>query len=439
MTAPVTGDILALALKHAQQAEVYRVSRRETPVSFEANRLKMLETKESSGVALRLIKNGRVGFSATNDPEDVGGLVERAVEIAEFGAEAKFELPAAHSYADVKAYDERTDAVSIEEMVQTGQGMIDELRKENGELLVDAGVTRTLSSVEIANSRGAAASYKRTAYAMALHGQLIRGTDMLFVGDWAASSSPDLDPKAMTAKVVRQLRQAEQTVPAPTGDVPVVFSPRGVASSMVGPLTTALNGRTKVQGASALEGKIGAQVLDERFSMWDDPTVDLRPGSSMVDDEGLPTRKMMLIAAGVPQGFMYDLQTAGQDGAESTGSASRGLATLPAPSTSVLFIAPGDTPYDAIIAGVDDGLLVESLLGAGQGNTLGGDFGGNVLLGYRIQKGKVTGRVKDTMITGNVYTALNRIVAMDAAAEWVGGSFSTPAICCQGVTLSSKG
>ena len=85
--------ILERAPKSCQQAEVFRLRRRETPVSFEANRLKMLETKESSGTALRVVKDGRIGFSATNNPDDVDGLVDRAVELAEFGAEARFSLP----------------------------------------------------------------------------------------------------------------------------------------------------------------------------------------------------------------------------------------------------------------------------------------------------------------------------------------------------------
>ena len=431
-------SVLSRAMKRAEQAEVFRVSRTETPVSFEANRLKMLETKESSGMALRVVKDGRIGLSASNDPDDVDGLIERAMEVAEFGAEAKFQLPGACSYANVRMYDPATEAVPIEQMVETGQRMIDDLRKHNQELVCEAGVTKYLSSIEILNSNGGSASYKRTSYAMALHGTLIRGTDMLFVGDWRSSSSPDIDAAAITAKTIRQLELAMETAPAPSGQVPVLFTPKAVASAFLGPLTTALNGRTFVQGASPLEGKLGEQILDQRFSLWDDPTVDLRPGSSMVDDEGVPTRRMDLFRNGVPQAFFYDLQTAGQAGAETTGSASRSLGSLPAPSTSVLFVAPGDAAFADLVADIEDGLLVESLLGAGQGNVLGGDFGGNVLLGYRIQNGEITGRVKDTMIAGNVYDALNKIIGIGSEAEWVGGSLSAPHICCRGVTVSAK-
>ncbi len=431
-------DVLEAARKQADQAEVYRVWRRETPVSFEANRLKLLETKESSGVALRLVKGGRIGFSATNDPDDSEGLVARAVELSEFGAEARFDLPGATEYPNVRLYDETAERVTIEEMVETGQGMIDALRATNGGLDCEAGVTKSETRVEIANSHGAHASYRRSGYAMALHGTLIRGTDMLFVGDWASSTGVDIDPARITARVVKQLEMARDTVPAPSGKTTVLFSPRGVASALLSPLTVALNGRTVVQGASPLQGKLGQRLFDERFSLWDDPTLDLRPASRIVDDEGVPARRTTLIDAGSPVTFLYDLQTAGQAGAETTGSASRALSSLPSPSTSLLVVGEGDTPYDDILAGIDDGLLVEQLLGAGQGNVLGGEFGGNVLLGYRIEKGRITGRVKDTMISGNVYEALNNVVGIASDPEWVGGGLLTPGICCSGVTASSK-
>ena len=42
------------------------------------------------------------------------------------------------------------------------------------------------------------------------------------------------------------------------------------------------------------------------------------------------------------------------------------------------------------------------------------------------------------MISGNVYEALKDIACLGGEPEWVGGSLSTPPICCDGVTVSSK-
>ena len=59
--------ILELAKKVADEAEVFLVTLEETPVGFEANRLKMLETRESTSVSLRIIKGGRIGFATTTN------------------------------------------------------------------------------------------------------------------------------------------------------------------------------------------------------------------------------------------------------------------------------------------------------------------------------------------------------------------------------------
>ncbi len=432
-------EVLQLARKKAEQAEVYSVTFSETPASFEANRLKMLQTRQTWGIALRIVRNGRIGFSATNDPNDKKGLVDRAVEISQFGAEAKFQLPGRASYPEVNVYDPDVERVEIEKMVEMGQSMIDTVRAFNSDVLCEAGVTRGVGVQVVMNSNGGSATYKKSVFSLGVDGTLIRGTDMLFVGESKSWCKPVFDMKHITDTVIKQLELAKDTVAAPSGEVPVVFTPHGVANAMVHPLSLALNGKTVLQGASPLAGKLGQKVFDERFSVLDDSTIELCPGSRMCDDEGVPSEKIALIKNGVLGSFLYDLQTAGLAGARSTGSAARGLGSLPSPSLGVMVIGTGDARYDDMIADIKEGLVVEQLLGAGQGNVLGGEMGGNVLLGYKIENGRIVGRVKDTVISGNIYQALNKVIAIGKEAQWVGGSMLTPAICCKGITVASKG
>ena len=46
-------------------------------------------------------------------------------------------------------------------------------------------------------------------------------------------------------------------------------------------------------------------------------------------------------------------------------------------------------------------------------NVLAGDFSVNIELGYLIEKGKVVGRVKDAMISGNAWELLKDIGPME--------------------------
>ncbi len=86
-------QILARAKKVAAEAEVFQVSSEETQVRFEANRLKQLQTSQSTSVALRIIKDGRIGYATTTGTGDGQELVKNAVETAAFGTEARFQLP----------------------------------------------------------------------------------------------------------------------------------------------------------------------------------------------------------------------------------------------------------------------------------------------------------------------------------------------------------
>jgi PmbA protein len=91
-----------------------------------------------------------------------------------------------------------------------------------------------------------------------------------------------------------------------------------------------------------------------------------------------------------------------------------------------------------MVRGIKEGLIVEELMGAGQGNVMGGDFSGNVLLGYKIENGEIVGRVKDTIVAGNVHEALRNVLAIGSEARWVGGSVFTPPLLFERLAVSSK-
>ena len=100
--------VLDRALRAARECEVYGVTQTDTSMSFEANRLKMVDTRETSGLALRLVKDGRIGFSSTTNLAEEEALVERAHEMAPFGAEALMELPSVtRTIRHVDVYDSR--------------------------------------------------------------------------------------------------------------------------------------------------------------------------------------------------------------------------------------------------------------------------------------------------------------------------------------------
>lgn len=431
--------ILDLAKRSAEQAEVFAVSSEETPVRFEANHLKQLSTRQTQGVALRLIKNGRIGFAASTAPDDVEGLVGMALDVAAFSAEARFSFPPRASYPDVAVYDEAALAVSTDAMAQLGQSLIDRIRMDAPDLLCEGGVRRSVQRVRLVNSAGADAGYRRTSFGLHVEGTLVRGTDMLFVGDGDVSCHPITSTDDITRNVLQQLAWARETAsPCTTGRLPVIFTPDGFASAFSAPLESAFSGRSVYLGSSPIGHRRGERVYDERITITDDATMAFRPSSRIVDDEGVPSRPLPLVERGVIAGFLYDLQTAGLAGVESTGHGERSLATQPGVSSSTVVVTEGDTTFDAMVRGIDEGVVVEALMGATQGNVEGGDFSGNVLLGYKIERGKIVGRVKNTMVAGNAHQALASVMAVGSGGRWVSGSLYVPPIAFTGLSVSAN-
>ncbi|MBM3131578.1 MAG: TldD/PmbA family protein, partial [Chloroflexi bacterium] len=281
-------------------------------------------------------------------------------------------------------------------------------------------------------------SYRKSVFSISVEGVLVRGTDMLFVGDFESSCHPVAAIDFVARSTLEQLERAREIAPSPTGKMPVIFTPIGVASALLSPLGIAFNGKTVLRGASPLGHLKGERVFAPEFSMWDDGTIDFCPAASICDDEGVPTQRTPLVEDGVVMNFLYDLQTAGEAGTRSTGSASRSVGSLPAPSMTALIIGEGKSSFADMLAGIKEGLVVEQLMGATQGNILGGDFSGNVLLGYKVESGRIVGRVKNTMVSGNVYELLKGGFVIGSDSRWLGGSLRTPSIYCPSVAVAAK-
>lgn len=430
--------ILETALRSVSDAEVFYAASSSVPARFEANAVKGVDANDSAGAALRVIKDGRVGFSSSSNLADPQALVDAALETAPFGAEAKFAFPPAESFPDVSPYDPSAGETTLEEMVALGERVVAEIRAYSSDVQVEGGVGKSDSVIAIVNSAGGGAAYRRSRFQIGFEGTVIRGEDMLFTVESKSDVAAITDPSPVAASIIRQLEWAQETAAAETKTMPVILMPTAVRSVILAPLLAGLNGRSVLRGTSPLIGRLGERVVDERFTLVNDPAASGAPNARPIDDEGVASRRFPLIDRGAASAFFYDLQTAGMAGVESTGSGERGLGSLPEPGTSVLLVEEGGVSLDDLIAGMDEALIVERLLGAGQGNLLGGDFNANVLLGYKAERGKVAGRVKNTMISGNVYRALSDLIAVGGEGRWVGGGLYAPPIAVGGIAVASK-
>ena len=426
----IVNQLIEKAMKKAQGAQVSLGQSESINVSFENDKLKSIKSSQSTGMSVKVIVDGKVGSSHTTDINDVDGVVVRALEAAEFGSPAHFEFPSPQEGTDVKIYDNAVLPVTKGEMVHIGEEMMALVKEYNSDILLDAGASKSVGKGQFANSAGVEYTNESTSFSVGIGGQWIRGTDILLAGHGFGWRKREIDHAEISQKAIELFRMAENVASIESGDMPVIFTPEGMNVLLLA-LELGFNGKNVFLGSSPLAGKLGQKIADKRFSITDNPLIDYASASGKYDGEGVPHRITPLIEEGVARNFLFDLDTAGRANTKTTGN---GVGC----GTTNLVIKEGDTPYEEMVRNTEEGLLIHSVMGLGQGNPISGEFSVNVQLGYKIENGEIVGRVKDVMLAGNTYDALENIAAIGDKAEWVGSSLLTPPIQIGKLSIVAK-
>ncbi len=429
--------ILELAAGAFDAAEVFEETGETVSVGFQDNRLKEVHTEQRHGIGLRVIHGGRIGFASTTDLRDPARLIEMAAASALYGDEAKFAFPGKPAHlSECRMFDERVPAVTAEQMVEMGREGLEMSRSAEDGYLYEAGLYRGVNTVRILNTSGLDYEFGGTGMSASVDVQEVRDDGLLSVYDYTSWGQPIEGVADLTREVLEKMRQASVIAPAKVEAMPMVFTRKALGNLFM-PIAVALNGKNVHKGSSALKGKIGERVLDERLTVVDDPAIDFAPASCPIDGEGTPTRKQAIFENGVLKTYLADLQTAALLGIAPTGHGFRSYASRPGPSDTNTVLSAGQTSYADMVAGMKRGLVVDQTLGSGQSNVLAGEFSVNVALGFLVEDGRIVGRVKDCMVAGNVYEILKKVEAIGSERQWYGSSY-TPPIMVGGLKLAAQ-
>ena len=416
----------------------------QTSVAFESGRLKAAGITEEAGLNLRVLSGGRMGVAGTTAAApDPKALVTRARASAELGesVELVFPNPDSQRLPAIATHFDRTANASLDDLIRMGRRLVERLDGEGRQINVV--VEREVAETAVGNLAGARGSYRSTGIAVTADLTRIAGDDVLMVYDQyvGADLPSDADLDALVRSIEMRLQPALTVVTPPEGALPVVFTPAGLSAVLL-PLEQALSGKTVLQGSSPLAGKVGEQLFDARFSIVDDPLTAGRPSSRPIDDECVASRSTSLIANGAVGSFVYDLETAARARTQSTGNGRRGFFGKPHIGYTNIIIGKqngGGAPRlgGGLLEGIKDGLIVDDLIGVGQGNVIGGAFSHPVALAYRVQNGQVTGRVKDAAVAGNSYELLKSIGGFGSDGRWIGSRWSS-SVLLEGVSVARR-
>lgn len=427
-------EIIKNLLSRNIQSEVFQSETESSSIIFENDVFKKIESKSVSGTGLRVIKDQKIGFSYSSGNQ-LGKLVDFATENASLGNEAKFQFPDKPASEMDGLFHEEVQSLTFENMKQTGQEIVEKFHKELPGFQVNVDIEKEISQVKIANSTGLDTSYQKTYYSVFFSVMRAKDDEIFSAADGSVSLGIDNAFHHRAEELIGLCQRLDDRTQIRSGNYPVIFTPKA-AALLYNILTFAFNGKNIQKGSSPLCGKMGEQLFASNFTMTDMPLYPGGISSQPFDGEGTPSKDKALIKNGRIENFIYDLFTASLLGEKSTGNGRRGYSTIPAPGFYNVHIQPGNSTVSDMISQIKEGIYVDEFIGGGQSNVIAGEFSVNLTLAYKIENGKITGSLKDTMISGNVFNLFknNPVFGKDLYTKSI---YITPYLQLQDVSVSA--
>jgi len=206
---------------------------------------------------------------------------------------------------------------------------------------------------------------------------------------------------------------------APAGRKRVILAP-----SLVGLLCHEAVGHTVeadlVQAGSVAAGKLGEMVASPLVTLADTGGAGPAPGAAgclPFDDEGVAASETVIIREGRLQAYLHDRESAAAFGAAPAGNARAWhYADPPLIRMRNTYLAPGRDSLEDMIAGVEDGYLVE---GAGNGQA---DTNGEFMFGcthlWELKKGRKGRLLQGASLSGLAFDVLRSIDAVSTEFRW---------------------
>ncbi len=435
--------------KGAGSAEAFMLESESNGVLFQNSNLKSTNKVQIRGLAVRAIKDERLGFASSSDLQDPERIVDMALNVAGSGEHTDLEFPGPQDFeSPPDLLDTAVKRTPIAELVGYGQDFVDKVREYDSSILAEVTLQTAKGRFSIINSKGMDASYEKSIFLAVFIGQIIIDTTVIYCYRHYAGTRKPEDLEGIMARAIDDFRLAKQSATIDSGKKTVIFTPRAMAE-LFEFLVAGVDGKNVEKGVSPIREKMGEQILDDRITVFENGALPGGLASAPFDDEGIPTSKRPIVEGGVLRSFVTDLTSAGRLNEMPSGNGFRyNWATgvqdyecTPVPRPTNWILEAGDTPYDDLMADIKEGVLVDQMMGLFTSNFLAGDFSGSLGLGYRIKDGEILGRVKDAMVAGNLYHLLNdKLIDMSRETERTiaqGGTSIFPYVSIKDVMITA--
>ncbi|HXA41679.1 MAG TPA: TldD/PmbA family protein [Candidatus Solibacter sp.] len=411
----LTDEILSAS--DAEQTEVIVTESDTALTRFANSEIHQNVAERNIDVRIRVINQQRTGVASTNQmgADALREALARALESARTQP-ARPDLPplAPPAKLDPIVVDDATAHATPEERAQR-VGAICAQADAAGVRAFGALSTGSVNYA-VANSNGLFISSPR---AVAHLRTVAMADDGSGYADRTSSHLADIDAEAAGAEAIDKCMRTRGAEPIEPGVYPVILEEYAVAELIEYLSFIGFSGLAVEEGRSFM--RPGEKITGEAISIWDDGA-DLTGLPMPLDWEGVPRRRVEIIAGGAATGLVHDMASAARAGVESTGHG------LPAPNPTGalavnLFMAGGSAKSkDELCEGIERGVWVSrfwyvNIVHPKQSQLTGMTRDGTFL----IENGKVTRAIKNMRFTQSVMEAFGTASALTSETKLQAG------------------
>ncbi len=410
--------VINASLELFDDSEIYYKENSNTSVNYGNGDLRTIASNRISGIMMRVKKDAKLGTASATTLDEPEGLLREAQESAKYGDQISFSFTQAREFAKIENHSPETAAYPTAKMIDMCEQAKEIVLSKLPDISLNVSVSRDDERLIIATSSGTTAEHNETNLSFGIFAPIKGAGSSIYFSK--SEIAPFDCPNDVIDKFIRFYKWTENKVTPKTGRMPVIWTPQAVYMFTLS-LSSGISGEELFKKTSPLMDKFEKKIFSEKLTLLDDPHAP-RPGARAFDDEGVPTEKRALIEKGVLKSFLLDLRTASKLGARSTGNGFKralfggGTNMLPTPWPASLSFELGDSSLDEMIASLDQGVILSGGLGFHSSNYDQGQIAVQAV-GFMVEKGQVTGRLDNTMVSGNIYEDFKEIRAISKECD----------------------
>ncbi|WP_406658335.1 TldD/PmbA family protein [Methanolobus sp. ZRKC2] len=418
----------------ADEAEIFIMEDYQTSVDIRKDEIEGAKENISQGLGIRAIVNGAVGFASTN----IISRIEDAAKSAVSSAKVRHSdpdwksLPSDGEYPLVSGIrDPELEQMELDDCISHTAQMIEGARSVKDIVVTSGNFSRSFGKRLIMNTNGVEIEESATGIS-GFTDVITAGDSIATAYDFAISRKNDIDFLNIGKNAAELADNSKNSISIEPQKTSVILHPFAFSDLIGNAFMPSIDADNVQKGRSNLIGRIGENIATEKLSIIDDGLLEGGIETGRSDDEGVPSQKTTIIENGVFKSYLYDSYTAGKDNVKSTGNASRS-SYFSTPSVGPRnFII--DYPGTDIIGETDEGVMVNTVIGAHTANSISGDFSVEARNAFTIKDGKIDKPIKSLMISGNIFDMLTKMNGAGKDIRKVGGTV-TPSIRIESMSV----